>query len=64
MQGVCTAITRVVLLQHKIHCEVAVLFRKPHCAKLNRFCDSCHKTGHTEEKCWPLGSGRPKPYFI
>jgi hypothetical protein len=59
----------------QMHCEVAVLechenppfsgeFRKPHCGKQNTLCTSCHKTGHTEEKCWSVGKGRPPPYFI
>lgn len=58
-----------------MHCEVAVLechenppsageFSQQHWGKLNRFYSSCQKTGHTEEKCWSLGRGRPPPYFL
>ena len=36
---------------------------KQPCGKDSRFCNSCHKIGHTEEKCWSLGRGRPPPYF-
>lgn len=36
---------------------------KQPCGKENRFCSSCQKVGHTEEKCWSLGRGRPPPYF-
>lgn len=32
--------------------------------KINRLCTSCHKIGHTEEKCWSLGRGRPPPYYL
>lgn len=32
--------------------------------KMNRLCNSCHKIGHTEEKCWSLGRGRPPPYYL
>lgn len=32
--------------------------------KMNRLCSSCHKIGHTEEKCWSLGRGRPPPYYL
>lgn len=32
--------------------------------KDNRLCSSCHKIGHTEDKCWSLGRGRPPPYYF
>ena len=73
-EGIVNGATRIES-RKQMHGEVAVLechedppsageFRKPHCGKLNRFCNSCHKTGHTEEKCWSLGRGRPPPHFI
>ncbi|MGL4897012.1 MAG: hypothetical protein ACRC31_01070 [Cetobacterium sp.] len=37
---------------------------KQPCGKNSRFCSSCYKIGHTEEKCWSLGRGRPPPYFL
>ncbi|XP_052442966.1 uncharacterized protein LOC127984361 [Carassius gibelio] len=37
---------------------------KQTCGKDSRFCSSCQKIGHTEEKCWSLGRGRPPPYFL
>jgi len=72
-EGIVSWATRIES-RKQIHDEVAVLechenppftgeFRKPHGGKLSRFCNSCHKTGHTEEKCWSLGRGRPPPYF-
>lgn len=34
------------------------------CKKQDRFCCSCLKMGHTEQKCWSLNRGRPPPYFL
>lgn len=58
----CTRMHGVASERHKNPKTPGVHSRQPS-GKENRFCSSCLKIGHIEEKCWSLGKGRPPPYF-